>query len=205
MTATLSAAYSDPTETRTELGAAGQLDSLNDPSIKCLVIFHNDSMLARRLAQAVEERSVMWRIPQSEWGFERQTPSKPMQAISQRGDLQRIVLAGHSQGVVATKPTTVLGPEHDEEPKFQEEPASNGVNTYHGLMHRVQSRQQSLQQAKEHFVRQIEHLRNAPAVAQRIESGSLELNGVFYIAESGTFLLYNASTGALDALPQSAH
>ena len=197
MNAIISNTQSIPNTVANADEGASHWNSLDDHSVKCLVIAHDEPMLARRLSLAVEERSIMWRIPQTDWGCDRQTPSQLTEAILRRADLRRIVLAGHSQGLVAASAPQVIG-------GGQQEPAAAGPFGSMGLLQRVQAKQHSLQQAKEHFVRQFEQLSSVPEIAERIESGALQLSGVFYIAESGTFQFYNPATRTLEASSPAA-
>ncbi len=59
------------------------------------------------------------------------------------------------------------------------------------LLRGAKRAQDLLRRAKYHFVDQVNELCEIPEVQHRLSEGKLQVDGLFYVAESGTFLLYD--------------
>ncbi len=158
-----------------------------------LVIAHPDSAMLDRLCEAIgADESMLLPIAQRDWNLDRSELRETVQWSAEFGNAKRILLVGHSQGGPQEQAWTNDKPTH---------PTRDGASRYGGrLMDGVIRVQQRLQQAKDHFVEQLNQLCEIVEVQDQIAKGQLDLVALFYIAETGAFLKFDLASQSFEPL-----
>lgn len=164
--------------------------------VEWLVITHNDPMMIRRLSAVIDENSsAVLQMPQSNWdldGFA--LPEAVKWSIAEAG-VKHLLLLGHSMG--ATSETAGLpaaaGPQATAVSKDTQ-------SSYSRLLEGARGVQMEISHSKAHFADQVAHLCEIEEVQDAIADGRLHLHCLFYVAQSGTFLLFDIVQQQFQAL-----
>jgi carbonic anhydrase len=153
-----------------------------------LVIAHNDPIMSRRLADVVQgKRAAMLNINQADWDLGgTELPEAVEWSIDEAG-VQHLLIVGHSQADARAAQVTWMG-DHSGMPESQPQTA------YDRLLAGANRFQAEIQQAKDHFAEQIEHLSAWKELHDAMIAGRLQLHALFYLAPSGTFLIYEPAS-----------
>lgn len=173
-----------------------QLPGGQQASAECLIIAHSDPGMIHRLSGALSPDAVLLQVPQSSWDFHGEKLPETVDWVLRAGNLKQLMLAGHSQGAAWRTEASLL---HQDLQGSGAETAARD-SAYDRLLSRVSLAQQRLADAKHQFAEQFHRLAEIPAVKQRVNAGALEVHGLFYLAESGTFLSFEVSTGSFHPL-----
>ena len=103
--------------------------------------------------------------------------------------VKNVLLVGHSEAEVIKEAATRMG-DHGRVDEWRE--ASTRCDR---LLAGARRAQDQIQQAKRHFARQIGHLWSDTDLVQAFRAGNVQFHTLFYIAESGTFSIYNIGEG----------
>lgn len=151
----------------------------NELAIRCLIIAHNDSILAERLGLAfADEAAALLQVPQSEWEMEHGELLQSIEWALEQYSIQRIVLVGDSSSYLSKCGVTLLD---------QSGPTSPGL----GLYDRVKRAQGLRKHAEHDFANQLKSFLNSTQVASRIAENKLVVDGLFYRSEAGVFACYD--------------
>jgi hypothetical protein len=143
--------------------------------------------MLRQLAEVIDEKSAaMLRIPQDNWGLNGSAlPEAVKWSICEAG-VKHLLLLGHSSG---DRPELSVSAAED---RFAATvPMSAKQSSYDRLLEGAQGVQEQTRRSKAQFVQQVGHLCEIAEVQDAISDGRLQLHALFYVAHSGTFLLFD--------------
>ncbi len=167
-----------------------QLDELlrDQASPDWLVIAHSDAHLIQRISTALDEQAVLLAVPQSAWDLNGGRLSEAICWALNTHAITRLMLIGHSQGIAARTAARMVGGARGQENPVDTPPKSS----YRSLLAGASQAQSQLQQAQHCFAEQFGQLSRLNDVAAGAAAGSLQLQGLFYLAESGVFFVLDA-------------
>ncbi len=153
-----------------------------------LVIAHNDPVMTGRLDDVVRgKRAAMLKINQQHWELAgTELPEAVEWSIDQAG-VQHLLIVGHSQADVRPPEATWMGDGID----ILQSESPTGYNRLLAGASRVQT---EIQQVKDHFAAQIDNLCGREQLQAALVAGRLQLHALFYLATSGTFLIYEPAS-----------
>jgi hypothetical protein len=155
-----------------------------------LVIAHNDPIIDKRLATVVgEQPAVMLQIPQEDWEIDSGSIREAIRWSIDEADVKHVLFVGHSKAEVTKAAATWIG-----ETIGADEPRGTSTS-YERLLAGARRLEDQIQQSKNHFVGQIDHVCADVELAEAFAAGKVRLHTLFYMAESGTFLIYNIGKG----------
>ncbi len=155
-----------------------------------LVIAHTDDETLGMLKNALRDnRLAMLTIPQNEWDLTGEPEEEAVQWAIENFNVKGVLLVGHSLGGF---------------PKDEVQPESS-VNQSRSLLDRVREAQTNALKSEKHFVNQLRCLQSLPSVARKALRDSSYIQGLFFRAESGTFCLFDSTTGSFRALIDDSH
>jgi len=151
--------------------------------IEWLVIAHNDAQMLRSLSSALAGKSAaILELSQDTWDFEDEDLPDTIEWALQQGHLTNLLLAGSS----------LAGGPMSRASQFASEPISGRGSSYVKLLAGVQRSNTRNRAAQARFAEHIQRMSQIPVVHNRWSSGELAVYGLFYRAESGLFLAYDA-------------
>ena len=132
-----------------------------------VVIAHGDQEMKQRVSQVLDPGScALLEIPQSSWDFKSEQMATALEEAINESGAKNVLFVGHSSAC--------------DDPTDLSRPRELGKN----LLADLQSVKKSTQEAKEHFTEQIE------SVLQTLDSGRVQIHGLFYLAHGKAFLVY---------------
>jgi len=156
--------------------------------IEWLVIAHNDSRMLKSLFAALNgESAALLEVSQDTWNFGKEL-SETIEWALQQGEIKNLVLVGNSQAGGAESRASLAAP-----PKVDE-------SGYAKLLAGVKQLNAQNRDTQERFASLVQQMSQIPVVHNRWSSDELAIYGLFYRAESGLFLAYDARTDTFSAL-----
>lgn len=154
--------------------------------VEYLVIAHHDPRLVTSLSEALgEESAAVLEVSQDVWDFRSPLWSEAIEWGLEQGKVEKLVLVGSSQAAGAVSRASLLctkrAPQQD--------------SSYRRLVAGTHRYRAVVSEAQENFAEQVKELLRVPAVQQRYPVGEIDLHALFYRAESGIFLAYDAGSG----------
>ncbi|MFK8111908.1 MAG: carbonic anhydrase [Rubripirellula sp.] len=160
-------------------------------TVDWLVIAHSDALMLRCLASALSgESAAVLALPQPVWEFDGGEFTGAIEWAIQQGNIKNLLLVGHSQAGGTTSRVSIVSSDAKQTPQ----------NDYGKLLASVGKKNEENQIARSEFASQVQEFCQIPGVRQQQADGELTVHGLFYCAESGLFLAYEAETGKYRAL-----
>jgi hypothetical protein len=153
-------------------------------AIDWLVLAHNDAQLLSELDEAFPESALaVIALPQNRWQSEDELLTEVVDwAVCELG-VKGVVMVGHSQGGMPEQQVKLLGGKVK-----TSKPATTATNS---LLERLKQAQLHSLSTQYYFAEQIERLRRATVIENRLTQNQMQLRGLFYRGESGTFCVYD--------------
>ena len=168
------------------------LDEAPTP-VEWLVIAHNDPQMLRSLSSALSGQSAaVLEVSEDTWDLSGQELSETIQWALERCEINNLVVVGHSQTGGVGSQASFVAAQTELETEFE-----SGHNRLIAGVQRANARNRA---AQERFARQVQQMLQIPIVDDRCSKGELTVCALFYRAESGLFLTYNASADTFHAL-----
>ncbi len=159
--------------------------------IEWLVIAHNDPRMLRSLSSALTgESAAVVEISQDAWDFEGKHLPETIEWALQQGAIKNLVLVGNSQAGGSESRAALVA----------SEATNGGQDGYAKLLAGVQRNNARNHQAQERFAAHVQQMSQIPVLHNRWSSGELAVCGLFYRAESGLFLAYDADADTFHPL-----
>lgn len=169
-----------------------QLGELGTKHVDFLVVAHNDPVMIERLGRSFPDATLaVLAIPQSCWAMDDDTEHEVLQWAAEELKVKAIWLVGHSNGGTPADHVQVIFPRAEQESKLE-------LVKRQSLFDRVQKCRTRVSCGESHFREQLEFVAQHSQLQSRLTRGDLELQGLFYRADSGTFCLFKE--GELEAL-----
>ena len=150
-----------------------------------LVVAHDDIKLLRKLGEIVPgDESITMKVAQSDWQCEEDSLPEAILWALQEGGMKTLLMIGHSAGC----------PGANQGSKSAQSSVSPDA-CYTKLMTGAKRVQERTSASKKHFAEQLEQLCQVKPIHDAIVAGDLKLHGLFYVAQSGTFLKYDMANG----------
>jgi len=167
-----------------------------DCTTQWMVIAHHDGKLIDRVRRALEPASpLVLAIRQDQWNLYSEEMADAIRLAIREVKIRGVLLCGHSlRGVpwpvecdtaLAGRATTPSGAHH--------------------ILGGIQRSRSRLKAAQRHFASHFDRLAKLEWVAESTSVGQLELQGVFYLAESGTFQRFDPESGGFEPLLANAY
>ncbi len=153
-----------------------------------LVIAHSDHQMIQRISRALDEQALLLAVPQSSWDWKDGHLAEAITWALDTHSIDRLMLVGHSQGVLHPTEARLVGGTAPREVVRDLSRESN----YDRLLAGVHQTQTQLQHAEQAFADQFTRLSQLAGVHARAKAGSLQMQGLFYLADSGVFLVLDA-------------
>ena len=151
-------------------------------AIEWLVIAHNDSRMVRSLSRALSGQSAaVLEVSQDTWDFDGHELPETIEWALQQVAVKNLVLAGHSQAGGRASRASLAAPDKGAEQANHDR-----------LIAGVQRWNAQNRDAQKKFASQVRRMTQIPVVHSRWANGELAVYGLFYRAESGLFLSYDA-------------
>ena len=151
-----------------------------------LVVAHNDDNLVRSLNAALSHVPVfILETAQEEWDFRAGELAEAIEWAIQQTSLKHLVLVGHSH---AGDRSDV---ESSRTPLSQDDSVEEGGGSYSRLRNGVTRTTARTRESQASLAKQLEQLFAAPVVRKQSLDGDLAVYGLFFIAESASFLAYD--------------
>ena len=143
-------------------------------SVNWMIVAHcNGSMLSQLSRVIGSDSSVTLEIPQSDWDS-RSEPLAEAIEWSAAGGAKHLLFVGHSEGCAEIESLSSVAPE--------------GSSRILGGARKVVAR---ARKAKEQFASHIDTISQSKELKGVVESGSLQIHALFYLAHSDTFMVYD--------------
>ena len=149
-------------------------------SVEWLVIAHNDPRMLQSLNMALTNAAIL-EISQDTWDFENGPLAEALEWALEELPLKNVMLVGNSQ--------SEGGECRAEMASEAAKPAGHG---YERLIAGVQSRSARNRGAQQRFEDHVRSMKRVPTLRDRSAAGDLAVHTLFYRAESGLFLAYDA-------------
>lgn len=154
--------------------------------IDMLVISHDDCVVNGRLAEVIDaEDSVIFPVPQPRW--DDTLTGVAAWAVSE-ANVGQMLVVGHSMSAAGGVPNA-----HRFSKYPLDDQGTGSSDSCGRLVASVKRAQLESHQAKQHFMTQVSDLCEVEAVQDAIAGGRLKIHALFYLAESGVFLSYDAT------------
>lgn len=153
-------------------------------SIDWLVLAHNDAKLLAELDEAFPESALaVIALPQNRWQSEDELLTEVVDwAVGELG-VKGVVMVGHSQGGMPEQHVRLLG--------GKVKASKSTTTAANSLMERLKQAQSHSLSTQYYFAEQIERLRRTTVIENRLTENKIQLQGLFYRGESGTFCVYD--------------
>ena len=152
-------------------------------NIECLVIAHDNPLMIEKIVGVASESTAILRVPQSSWEVDEGLEELIHWAIKEAG-ITQFVLVGHSDAWLGeTNPIA-----HRASPK---------ASSYPQLLERARARQLQVIDDKARFTREYFFVRSLREMQAGLDSNTLTLMGLFYLSDSGTFLIVESAEGQM--------
>jgi len=149
--------------------------------VEWLVIAHNDSRMIQSLSASMTGESVaILELSQDLWATEEQELVETIEWALQQGSVGNLLFAGHSQPGGSKSRASLV----DEGGKTQ--------SSYGRLLAGVRRSNAQIQNAQQKIAAQVQRMSQVPVVHSRWVNAELTIYGLFYRAEDGVFLAYDA-------------
>jgi len=159
--------------------------------IQCLAIAHREPRLVKSLSTTLAGHSTaVLEVSQDTWDFNSHEFTETVEWAFRNGDIRMIVLAGSSQsGGAASRASLVAA-----KPQVRQE------SGYARLLAGVQRHHARIAEVQEEFAGHIQRLSHLPIVHSRWIRNQLAVCGLFYRAETGVFLRFEAETETFELM-----
>lgn len=167
-------------------------DEAENP-IEWLLITHNEPRMIQSLSSALSgEQATMLELSQDTWDFAGNDLAETIEWALQNSEIKNVVLVGHSQTAGSASRASLVVPQ-----QTKQDDSESGYARLLAGIHRnnVQTRS-----AQEQFAAHVRQMLQIPVLHNRWSSGELAVYGLFYRAEGGLFLAYDADAGTFRPL-----
>ncbi len=176
-----------------------QLAIAGTSEVEWLVICHTDPLMSARVTDALVARSLLLlQAPQSFWCFPEGDLATAVSWALTQANARRVLLCAHSLGGVPEVNAAAPTAQAFRQPVGTHSHSSDSSDQ--GPRQGVLRSQQRLQQAQDHFCQQLDRLCLVNQLHSRLFQGQADVLGLFYLAESGSFLYYEPAEDALRPL-----
>ena len=152
--------------------------------IQWLVIAHNDPRLVSSLVSAFDGQSAaVLQVSQDTWDFDSKDFKEMIEWALHQGDIRDVVLVGSSQPNGATSRASLV----------TARPNAPEKGGYARLLARLRQHNAHMSEVQEEFADHVQKLSQLPVVRGCWSLGQLAVSGLFYRAETGLFLHYDAA------------
>ena len=183
MPTTFSTTTSNP-----HIAALEEVFTKSNNSIEWLVISHDDSRMVRSLCSNLPNKSTaVLEISQSQWDFESKDLAEAFEWALQQSEIKHVVLVGNSQASTSKSRASLVG-----------DGESNGG--FSKLLAGVKRNNAQNGDAQKDFASHVQKMSQIPVLHNRWSNGDLEILGIFYRAESGVFVAYDADSNTFQPL-----
>ena len=173
----------------------GLLESMVTRGLKtadCLVLSHQDEVLTNRIAPVMDGLdSLLLEQPQSHWDFGQSDLVPTISWAIEEAEIHSLYICGHSLANSKTLPVHIANSAPSES-IFRSESVP--------ILERVLENQNRLQDAKRLFASQVDQLLEIPAVDETVQNGGLKVHALFFLAQAGAFMSYDANTSEFQPL-----
>ncbi len=160
-----------------------QLADSQASQLDYLVLAHNDDVMLDRLTSSFgDENLAIIALPQSGWAMDEEPLAELIRWSISDGHTKGVLLVGHSQGGTPADHVRLVT-----RPQQQNSQASNAR---HSLLDGVLRARLVVESCENHFVSQLQLVKQAAMAAETEENSNVQLHGLFYRAEVGVFCLY---------------
>jgi carbonic anhydrase len=182
----MSTVLSKPETGNTYVDHLQALSDSQQTTLDWLVIAHNDPAMVRRVAEVVgSDTTAILEIPQADWDLEGDKTTEAIQWAIEAGEVKHLLLVGHSKAITNQNPPSGLGDTTSTGDQYPTKATSqrlfDGVKRVHD----------QTQLSKAEFAEQVTKLCEIESVQDGIASGQLQLHALFYLAQCGTFLVFD--------------
>ncbi|MEZ6050774.1 MAG: hypothetical protein R3C02_05180 [Planctomycetaceae bacterium] len=162
-----------------------------DSPVRWLVITHHDLRLISKLSTALMGQSAaMLQISQDAWDFKRMEFVETVEWALLQGEVENLVLLGTSQAVGSSMRIGLT-----------DSKMGSGYDAGEGkLVTKVMQNIDRTRRALDVFSDHLQNLMQIPVVNSAWRDGELNVYGLFYRAESGSFLRYDADLDGFQPL-----
>jgi carbonic anhydrase len=155
-------------------------------AVDWLVVAHDDARVLTQLDAAFPESVLaVLAVPQARWQADAEMMHEVVEWAVEELGVKGVLLVGHSQGGVPDEPVKLLGG------RARANGAGAPAPSCAPLTERVKSAQLRAARVQEQFAEQVERLSRTPVIESRLLRRQMQLHGLFYRGESGTFCLYD--------------
>jgi carbonic anhydrase len=186
-TAVLTRTFADQLRCQAAESESGKIDYL--------IIAHDDPRMLQRLCEAMGDKTVaVVTIPQTCWAMDGEAVEELLHCAVTDVRVSRILVVGHSNGGTPAEQVRILPhtATQRDEMSIQERNLS--------LAECLRQYEASLNCCEEHFIGQLSHVSQYAFTKEKIETGELALDGLFYRCEAGVFCVYNRDRQQFQAL-----
>lgn len=166
-------------------------------SADCLVLAHQDDILAKRLAPISKyHRTLSIHKSQAEWQFDESELAAAIGWAIKEGGIRSLYLCGHTFGF--SKNPLLPGDRFSDssDPDNEKEEIADRI----WMLGRLMDNQNRLQNAKIHFAEQVHQMLELPDVQRALQQRSLKIHALFFLAQAGTFMSFDPNSGEFSPL-----
>jgi len=163
-----------------------------ETSADYLLIAHNDLPMLRALARALDTGSTATlQVPQSDWNFHDPMFAEVLDWTIREMGVASLILCGHSNCLLDDEATPTTSSHQGTGRQHPRNRASGGRKR---LLEGVKDQQARAQLAKRYLAEQLRNLSNLCRQQElaHLAGGNVEVLGLLYMAQSGTFYVYDA-------------
>lgn len=175
------------TETKQANGGPSQLRKTDGGTPQCLqwlILAPQNPMMLERLSQLTSDcESAVLPTPDG-WQPEDHELTEAVRSSILEGRVEHLLIVGHSEAAVGDD--TI-----DSRNGSVTEPTDQPTSGFSRLIDGARQSRENVQRAKDDFADQVAKLCRMPVVKQGVLDGTLNLHALFYVAESGAFLLFD--------------
>ncbi|MBD3673842.1 MAG: hypothetical protein HUJ26_09990 [Planctomycetaceae bacterium] len=171
---------------------ARELDSAD-----CLILAHQDDVLAKRLAPISKyHRTLAIHESQAEWHFDESELAAAIGWALREGGIRSLYICGHTFGF--SKNPLLSDDRFSEYSDLEKNKDEIADRLW--MLGRLMGNQKRLQNAKNHFADQVHQILELPVVQRAIQRGNLKIHALFFLAQAGTFMSFDPNSGEFSPL-----
>ncbi len=182
----MSATTLSRTQSNPHVHALEQVMAKAERPVEWLVIAHNDARMLAALSSALTgESAAILELSEDTWDFEGKELSETIEWAIEQGDIEHLVLAGHSHASGSQSRASL--PAYDTK--------DGGQDGHNRLLAGAQGRNAQNSDVQAKLAAQMEQMSDIPAVQERCSRDELAVYALLYRADLGVFLAYESDEG----------